>query len=66
VPRLEGGNSSDGQRTGSADRHAVAVSERLALLLASLRGAVRDRIDLVAEPVALGAIKSRVADLLKS
>jgi hypothetical protein len=44
----------------------VAVSERLALLLASLRGAVRDRIDLVAEPVALGAIKSRVADLLKS
>jgi putative transposase len=39
--------------TGSADRHAEAVCELLALLLGSLRGAVRDRTDLVAENLLL-------------
>jgi hypothetical protein len=47
------GKCPDGQRTRSADRHAVAVSELLALLVVSLRGADRDRSDLVAENLLL-------------
>jgi hypothetical protein len=43
----------DGERIRSADRQAVAVCERLALLLAALRGVARDRTDLVAEHLLL-------------
>jgi transposase len=50
---VSGGNILDAQQTSGAGRHAVAVSELFALLLATLRGAVRARSDLVAENLLL-------------
>jgi hypothetical protein len=50
---LSGGNNLDAQLTNGAGRHADAVSEFLALLWATLRGAVRARSDRVAENLLL-------------